>query len=496
MMLLFELRAKVVSIYQRYDFWINLAVRFLLLYVAFSRIAKVMPYNATMCKNMTILLIALVSAFLPSGLMVVIAAVYVTLLIFFADAAILAVTVFALFMICYCFFLRFTSRQGASMIALPVLQSFGVPYILPILLGLFGNLLTIVPVCCGVFAYYTISYVSKNIETLAKFNLRSEPQALFVTMLDQLIKNPPMYVTMLILALVIVSVYFVRRINMDYAFEISIAVGTGVMMLGYIIADLRFDMGISIGGMVLASLLCGGISLVILFFYRVLQYSMAEHVEFEDDDYFYYVKAIPKIKAGAPRRKEKKVIRRRRTGEDDDDEEYEEAAIGLIDYSNKAAESLDAGAKKKLRSLKTEANDDDDDDDEDDIDDSVDLTKLRPKRYETRVGNVNGAVAAGPATGANDALFEDEDWNPAEEAAEEPEPSLSYSEQKIYAKKAAYSQQKQAKPAPAKQNAAPAGSAAPAGTSLFADDDDDDEDEQVIYDYFPEQEASEDEDYL
>ena len=93
------------------------------------------------------------------------------------------------------------------------------------------------------------------------------------------------------------------------------------------------------------------------------------------------------------------------------------------------------------------------------------MTKLRPKRYETRVGNVNGAVAAGPATGANDALFEDEDWNPAEEAAEEPEPSLSYSEQNIYAKKAAYSQQKQAKPAPAKQTAAPAGSAAPAGTS-------------------------------
>ena len=39
MMLLFELRAKITALYQKYDYWINLGLRFVLLLFAFNRIA-------------------------------------------------------------------------------------------------------------------------------------------------------------------------------------------------------------------------------------------------------------------------------------------------------------------------------------------------------------------------------------------------------------------------------------------------------------------------
>ena len=35
--------------------------------------------------------------------------------------------------------------------------------------------------------------------------------------------------------------------------------------------------------------------MIIQFFYKALDYSRSEYLQFEDDDYFYYVKAVPKI---------------------------------------------------------------------------------------------------------------------------------------------------------------------------------------------------------
>ena len=390
MMLVFELRAKLTALYQKYAFWINLAARFLLCYLAFKRIHSVLDYNPTLGKNAVLLALSGICAVLPSTLMVIIAAVYVSMQIYASSegSLILTIIVFALFLVFYCFFIRFTPKYGAVVLAIPVLQTYGFPYIVPILLGLFGSPVSIVSVCCGVFAYHTLFYAKENIPLdIPKEDV--DMQAIYMNVVKQLIANPAMYVTMLILAVVITVVYFIRRIRMDFAFEISIAVGTGVMILGYIIGDLRYDLGIKIAGMVIACLICAGVSLVILFFCRTLQYSAAEHVEFEDDDYYYYVKAVPKIKAGAPKRKEKKVIRRRRRTDDDDEDEYEDAALGLIAYGDNEAGS------PTLRKKKAEAEREREEEEEaDEFGDDLSIDDLKPPtRYGTRVGERPGRKA-------------------------------------------------------------------------------------------------------
>ncbi len=370
MIWVFEIRAKLTELYQKFDFWVNLVLKFVLLLVAFSRIRNALNYSkGTLSSTAVVLLLAALSAFLPASLTVLLVVVYVTLQIL-SVSYIMAALVFLLFMVAYCFFLRFTPKYDAAMIATPVLQGFGTPYIMPLLMGLFGNLLTIVPVCCGVFAFYTISFIRKNFQTWSALQLDSDPQKLLGTVISSLLKNPSMYVLMLIFAVVIVVVYFISRLNMDYSFEISVAVGTATMILGYIIGDIKYDMGISIPAMIMMSLVSAAVTIVFLFFYRVLQYSAAEHVEFEDDDFYYYVKAVPKVKAGAPKKKEKKVIKRRRDEEDDDDEEYEEAAMGLIDYSNKAA--AENVSKPNAKANATSKGNDSDFEDDDDFDDDDD----------------------------------------------------------------------------------------------------------------------------
>ena len=46
-------------------------------------------------------------------------------------------------------------------------------------------------------------------------------------------------------------------------------------------------------------LLAIGISYILQYFVLAVDYSGTEYIQFEDDDYYYYVKAVPKIKVTA-----------------------------------------------------------------------------------------------------------------------------------------------------------------------------------------------------
>ena len=48
------------------------------------------------------------------------------------------------------------------------------------------------------------------------------------------------------------------------------------------------------------------IALVLEFFLFSVDYSRTEHVQFEDDEYYYYVKAVPKLTVTPPQREVKR----------------------------------------------------------------------------------------------------------------------------------------------------------------------------------------------
>ena len=50
---------------------------------------------------------------------------------------------------------------------------------------------------------------------------------------------------------------------------------------------------------------------LVQFFRFNLDYSRTEKVQFEDDEYYYYVKAVPKMTVSAPEKKVKKITTQR-----------------------------------------------------------------------------------------------------------------------------------------------------------------------------------------
>ena len=67
----------------------------------------------------------------------------------------------------------------------------------------------------------------------------------------------------------------------------------------------------SIGGVILGSLAAIAMAMVVQFFKFNLDYSRTEKVQFEDDEYYYYVKAVPKMTVATPEKKVKKITTQR-----------------------------------------------------------------------------------------------------------------------------------------------------------------------------------------
>ena len=115
-----------------------------------------------------------------------------------------------------------------------------------------------------------------------------------------------MLFTIAVFALVIVIVFVIRRLQFNYSFEISIGVGVVASIFGLLFRNSILQLDYNTASMILFTILSGVLVVVIYFFKRILDYTAVEHVQFEDDDYYYYVRAVPKIRVGVAERSVKK----------------------------------------------------------------------------------------------------------------------------------------------------------------------------------------------
>ena len=105
----------------------------------------------------------------------------------------------------------------------------------------------------------------------------------------------------------VILVYFIKRLAIDYAWTIAIAAGALADMMILLVGDLVFDTNGSIAMLIVGTIVSVLAAKVVEFFVFSVDYSRTEKVQFEDDEYYYYVKAIPKINVAAPSRTVKKI---------------------------------------------------------------------------------------------------------------------------------------------------------------------------------------------
>ncbi len=318
MMQILEFREKLREIYQKYQSYLNPVIKFIVALVVFLVINKTIGYNDKINKLTIVLIISAVSAFAPSAILVLFAMV-ISLAHVYSVAPLLSILLVFIYIILYCFFVRYTPKLGYVVLGIPILYALHIPYVVPLLLGLVASPITILPVSSGVAIYYITRIIQEEVATATEITEMDDIFPVFINTIDRIIANKQMLMSIIVFALVITVVYVVRRLKIEYAFEIAIGAGTVTTIIGFLIVDLRLDIPKQIGTMILGTLISAVIVIVIQFFHRVLDYTAVENVQFEDDDYYYYVKAVPKIKVSMTNVKVKRINAQRGSNEELDD---------------------------------------------------------------------------------------------------------------------------------------------------------------------------------
>jgi hypothetical protein len=279
--------------FQKYRFVIELALKFIISFAAYDSIVRSLNYSPMLSKGLFKLLFGVAGAILPPMITILLCICIAVYEVFKANV-IMAALVLAILIVLYCFAARFSGKFAYALVAIPLLVRFNLHYIVPIILGMTATPMAIFPAAVGVIVYYVFGAVNNSV-TGEKIGSLDDVLALYTKFISDIFANREMFFVAGIFAVVIIVMWAMRQIRFDYAFEITIAMGGVLMLLGHVAAAALADLSISIGNVVLGSLISVLLVYILQFFRTILDYSGVETVQFEDDDYYYYVKAVPKL---------------------------------------------------------------------------------------------------------------------------------------------------------------------------------------------------------
>ena len=297
--------------YGKFEVYLIPLIKFLLALTSLKLINGSLGFMERINSSTVVLVVALMCSFMPMNFIVIAAAAFVLLHVYVLSLE-CTVVVLAAFLLMFLLYFRFSPRDTAVVLLTPICFILSIPYVMPIALGLLGTPVSAVSVACGTVAYYLLSYVSGSAATLVSME-GEEMTAKFRFIIDGMLNNREMVVTVAAFAVTITLVYLIRRLSIDYSWTIAIVAGALVNVMVLLIGDLMFDTNVAIGGVIGGTIVSALVVLVIQFFAFHVDYSRTEKVQFEDDEYYYYVKAVPKVTVAAPERKVKKINQQKRT---------------------------------------------------------------------------------------------------------------------------------------------------------------------------------------
>ena len=306
-----EARAYLLKFYAKYSRYIDIGFRFVLALLTFSFVSNHVGFLEVLANPAVTVGLSVICIFLPLSMTAVFAA-FVVLIQFFTLAPGVAIVSGLMLLMMFALYFRFAPGKSIVLLLTPILFMLKIPLLTPIMFGLVGGPACAVPVAFGTMIYFMIAYVKSYatvIETVAETGTMSQITAFT----QQLFSNKEMWVVMISFTICLLLVYNIRRLAIDHAWEIAVVAGalTDLIMMtfGHVMMDVKLAYGEWIFGGIAAVIL----AIIIRWFIFSVDYSRSEYLQFEDDEYYYYVKAIPKVSVAMPEKTVKKINVRQET---------------------------------------------------------------------------------------------------------------------------------------------------------------------------------------
>lgn len=291
-------KEQLQKIYARFSIYITKVLQFILGLCVFGLINSNIGFMKAASSILCTIGLSAVCAFLPLVVMVIAATVLIMLHFYALSMPIMLVSL-VIFLIMYIFYFRFTPKRAWIVLLTPIAFSLKVPFVIPVAFGLLGGPICVFPAAFGTIVYYILHYVKMSSSALKGGDAKGLVDSL-MAFAKQSLTNKEMWVMVLAVVVSLLIVYAVRTRSVDHAWKIGSAAGAIIAIVIGAVGNVALDVHLSYGSMVLSGVLAFVVGLVLEFLFFSVDYSSTERMQFEDDEYYYYVKAVPKIIVSAP----------------------------------------------------------------------------------------------------------------------------------------------------------------------------------------------------
>ena len=290
----FEIRKKLIEAYGQFEYIIVPAFKFVVAFLLILMINSHIGFNLGLTNKLLGVIIALICTLVPvnfmAGIMMILVLAHLYTLSL--ETMILAGVIFLLMFLLY---FRFSPKDTIMILLLPLAFAAKVEYAVPVVAGLLFAPGSAVGVGFGVIIVKYLSYVEQNKAVLGNSEIGPATVDNFRNIVDALMQNKAMWIIAAAFATAAIVVYFIRRVETAHSWTIAIIAGNVVELFVLLFGDMQFDTNIDLAKVFMGVFLSLIIELLVEFFCFMVDYTRIENVQFEDDDYYYYVKAVPKV---------------------------------------------------------------------------------------------------------------------------------------------------------------------------------------------------------
>ena len=292
MKMILGIREELGKLYARYSLPVAILFRFVLGLFVFSTINSNLGFMERANSGVVVFGLSVLSALLPLSVMVF-SAIALILAHLYALATSIMLIVLLVFIILYIFYFRFTPGKTWTILLVPIAFYFDLPLIIPVVFGLLGSAVLVVPAIAGTWVFYILHYiqVTEAIYDVEGIQEMMDASGEFVM---NILVNPEQWMIAFVLGVGTMVVFALRTRSFPHCWKLAFIFGTIWVQIAVVMGSSFLEInppGYLFGNAIVAIIL----GFLLEFFFHRVDYRRTEYLQFDDNEYYYYVKAIPKI---------------------------------------------------------------------------------------------------------------------------------------------------------------------------------------------------------
>ena len=288
-----EFKEKLKEFYARFGVYVDMFIKFIITLTAMLLINKNIGYMEKLNNPFVVIIVSLLCSMLPYGLIAVILGACILAHVYAVSMEMMIILAVLLLVIAILYY-GFHPSDAYIIILTPIMFALKLPYVIPLIAGLSAGITSIIPVGCGVLLYYILAFIKNNAGLLTN-DSALEITERYKQLLKGIVTNKEMWFLIAAFALTVMIVFLIRQLSVNYSWYMAIAFGVVILLLSAFVGQSLLGIDISVGGVVIQIVISAVIALIYTLIVFNVDYSRTETTQFEDDDYYYYVKAVPKV---------------------------------------------------------------------------------------------------------------------------------------------------------------------------------------------------------